>query len=460
MFQKILMTFIISFLKSGSGEISSQNNAFLCLIIFLLSFWAQMKFRPFITDELNNLNLYSNFVMILTILLGLFTSLCQNDFLETILLVSLILLNIHFIFVFMKNYLQLKMVASSNSKVFGFLNNRLEKVWIKGIFFFIKKSIFIFKEITTLQNSMKQVKVFFKRNSRKVEISSKIDDSNRSNLINIIDITKSKKIDNFNDSLNDNKIIEMENLENKLKECEHSYEDSSYKSDLLKDFEKLQKENMKLKKSLENSEKLETKMKNLIRLQIKEIKNLHKTIEFLKFQNIKLKAKEETNDCNFVPAIEAVKFSNYLSNENHKKNIFPDTENQNFKTERIWEIKEKELRIKMEPFIIQMFKVFQTNDCIYHKFGISKFCQIISNESNSKIILEKVTCKTGESIKVYQSFTIIFILDLISILENHKKGFIEINPFSSIILEFLFKKSGFMTIENDDYILNLNYEFE
>lgn len=195
----------------------------------------------------------------------------------------------------------------------------------------------------------------------------------------------------------------MENLENKLREYEHSYEDSSYKSDLLKDFEKLQNENMKLKKSLENLEKLETKRKNLIRLQIKEIKNLHKTIEFLKCTNKKLKEQEEPNDYNFVPAIEAVKFSNYLSNENHKKNIFAETENQNFKTEKNWEIKEKELRIKMEPFNIKMFQVFETNDCIYHKFGISKFCQIISNESNSKIILEKVTCKTGESIKEYQS---------------------------------------------------------
>lgn len=140
-----MLTFIISFLKSGSGETSSQNNAFLCLIIFLLSFWAQMKFKPFITDELNNLNLYSNFVMILTILLGLFTSLCQNDFLETILLVSLILLNIHFIYIFLKNYFQLKMVAGSNSKVFGFLNKHLEKVWTKGIIFLFKKDIFILK---------------------------------------------------------------------------------------------------------------------------------------------------------------------------------------------------------------------------------------------------------------------------------------------------------------------------
>ena len=128
------MTFIIAFIKVGSGEVISQNNAFFCLILCFLLFWAQVKYKPFITNELNDLNLKSNFIMIITILLGLFSSMFQDITLQILLLILLLGLNIYFMMFFIKGYLQLKMVVTKKSKFFDIINKKLGRFWSKGIF--------------------------------------------------------------------------------------------------------------------------------------------------------------------------------------------------------------------------------------------------------------------------------------------------------------------------------------
>ena len=135
--QKIIMTFIIAFVKTGDtgiGNIISQNNAFFCVTLCFISFWAQLKIQPFVTIELNELNIKSNFIMIITILFGLFASICNDVKLELIILIVIIGMNVYFLLFFVKRYLQIKMVVQQNSKFFDKINKGIGKIWKRGEF--------------------------------------------------------------------------------------------------------------------------------------------------------------------------------------------------------------------------------------------------------------------------------------------------------------------------------------
>ena len=138
--QKIILILIISLVKIGSDEVHSQNNGFLCLVLCTLSCYAQIKDQPFITDELNDLNFKANFVMILTIFVGLFSSICRDYNLEIFLMIVLVFFNCFFISVFVKNYLAIKIITSKNTnKFYKALEHIFNKNWKNGklLFFFI-----------------------------------------------------------------------------------------------------------------------------------------------------------------------------------------------------------------------------------------------------------------------------------------------------------------------------------
>ena len=121
---------IISFFKIGPPQAIPQNNAFLCLIICSFSFWLQLKYEPFITKELNALNFKATLLMNLTIFLGLFASISNDNTLEIILLVVLFLLNFWFFLMFLKNYIIIEKIKEF-----------LKRFWSKGIFYYLILSI-------------------------------------------------------------------------------------------------------------------------------------------------------------------------------------------------------------------------------------------------------------------------------------------------------------------------------
>ena len=132
---------IISFFKIGPPQAIPQNNAFLCLIICSFSFWLQLKYEPFITKELNALNFKATLLMNLTIFLGLFASISNDNTLEIILLVVLFLLNFWFFLMFLKNYIILKIGSSENTKIIEKIKEFLKRFWSKGIFYYLILSI-------------------------------------------------------------------------------------------------------------------------------------------------------------------------------------------------------------------------------------------------------------------------------------------------------------------------------
>ena len=115
-----MIILIIDFVNVGSGQILYQNNGFFILILTCLCFWIQVKRKPFITDELNSLDLKGSVVMIITIFGGLFSSICDNSTLQTILMVVIILINVYFLVLFSKIYFQIQLLLAfgNDSKIF------------------------------------------------------------------------------------------------------------------------------------------------------------------------------------------------------------------------------------------------------------------------------------------------------------------------------------------------------
>ena len=131
-FQKILLIVIISFIDFGNNDLRAINNAFLCFIICSIFFAAQIYDRPFSYEELNSLNFKANIIMLITIFFGIFSSICEDSTLQTLLMSIVVSINLIFFLVFGKTYLCIMYVNSKNSflsKRFGFL---LEKFFRKG----------------------------------------------------------------------------------------------------------------------------------------------------------------------------------------------------------------------------------------------------------------------------------------------------------------------------------------
>jgi len=90
-----------------------------------------MKWKPFITEELNTLDLKASMIMIITIFGGLFSAVCEDSSLQTILMVLLILFNVYFMALFVKIYIQIKFSFAKNTK-FSLYFEKIEKYWTSG----------------------------------------------------------------------------------------------------------------------------------------------------------------------------------------------------------------------------------------------------------------------------------------------------------------------------------------
>ena len=133
MLKKIGLIAIISFANVGTGKILYQNNGFFILILTCLCFWIQMKCEPFLTEELNTLDLKASLIMIITIFGGLFSSICENYRIQIFLMAVIMLINVYFFISFLKTYILIKICFAKDSKFIIFLKTNLfEKYWNEG----------------------------------------------------------------------------------------------------------------------------------------------------------------------------------------------------------------------------------------------------------------------------------------------------------------------------------------
>ena len=130
--KKISIILIIAFANVVTGQILYQNNGFFILILICSSFWIEKNLKPFLTDELNSLDLKASIVMILTIFGGLFSSICDDSTLQTILMMIVIIINVYFLVLFVKVYIQIKLIFPKKSKLYVFVTNLFERFWREG----------------------------------------------------------------------------------------------------------------------------------------------------------------------------------------------------------------------------------------------------------------------------------------------------------------------------------------
>ena len=131
---------IISLLKVGDAPISYQNNAFFILILNSILFGVELRLKPFGIPQLNDLNLISNLMMMITIFGGLFSSINQQTNLSLLIMIVILFLNIYFILVFLKCFIQIKLsfFEKINKCFVRFFRGVFNKFWHSGL-----KHIFI-----------------------------------------------------------------------------------------------------------------------------------------------------------------------------------------------------------------------------------------------------------------------------------------------------------------------------
>jgi len=128
--KKILIILIISFVQIGDGSIYYQNNGFLILVLNSIFLGLELKIKPFATHELNSLNWISNLMMIITIFGGLFSSINQQSVIvPLIIMVLLMVLNIYFILLFFRNYIQIQLCFHKKTNKLGEIFGRF---WLLG----------------------------------------------------------------------------------------------------------------------------------------------------------------------------------------------------------------------------------------------------------------------------------------------------------------------------------------
>jgi len=112
------MIFIISFANIGENEdVYPLNKVIICILICIFSFYGQFKTQPFITNDLNHLNLIGNVIMILTLLFALFSTICEDITMQILLLIALIIFNCYFLLLIIKSCLFFKLFIDKNSKI-------------------------------------------------------------------------------------------------------------------------------------------------------------------------------------------------------------------------------------------------------------------------------------------------------------------------------------------------------
>lgn len=132
--QKIAMIFIISFVKIGPVEVHNSNSAFLCFIILSLSFWGQLKTKPFLTDDFNDFNLRATVLMMVSLFFGLFCTLSQDQTIQYISFIVLLAANIIFFANFIKAYMIIQISTLDEKSALHSYINKI-KFLLKSFYF-------------------------------------------------------------------------------------------------------------------------------------------------------------------------------------------------------------------------------------------------------------------------------------------------------------------------------------
>ena len=120
-------------MKVGGPQISDQNNAFFILLLNTLLFVLEMKLNPFGIHQLNSLNFIANFVIIITLFGGLISSFNQQSNLSFVFMVIIMFVNLYFIVMFSKCFIQIKLTFFQKTKKYlNSLNNSFGKFWSSG----------------------------------------------------------------------------------------------------------------------------------------------------------------------------------------------------------------------------------------------------------------------------------------------------------------------------------------
>ena len=178
------------------------------MIVCSVLFWAETHYKPFISSELNNLNFDSSLIMLLTIFLGLFSSICDDLAIQEIIIVVLLILHIYLFLKIAKILVLLKcLFANSRSKIFDYLNKMARKNLPKGtlnenlVFNFFRIEIeHILVSITQLEKMLSQP-YSPESNLEQNEGSAAIEMRNVQNLSshkNVPPKIKEKYVDNLN----------------------------------------------------------------------------------------------------------------------------------------------------------------------------------------------------------------------------------------------------------------------
>ena len=110
-----MLIIIISFADIGDTNLRTLNKAFLCFILCSVFRAAQIHDQPFMSKELNSLNSKANSVVIITLFLGIFSSICEDFTLQTLLMSIVVFVNIYFFFSFAKQYICIQYVSIQES---------------------------------------------------------------------------------------------------------------------------------------------------------------------------------------------------------------------------------------------------------------------------------------------------------------------------------------------------------
>ena len=110
-YRKILIIFFSQFFQW-----KIEVKALAILLILSISLWEQAKENPYITDDLNALDFKATLFSFCTIFTGFFSYEADNSIVEAIVLIFVFLMNIYFIFIWIKKMLILKITFIKSYK--------------------------------------------------------------------------------------------------------------------------------------------------------------------------------------------------------------------------------------------------------------------------------------------------------------------------------------------------------
>lgn len=129
------MIITITFIKIGDSEESVRlNNVFICFIICALYTFLLFIKKPFMNEDLNNFSFRTSVIMLITIFLGLFSSVAKENILILILFVLLVFVNLYFVIIMLKQYILLQLLLPKKFKfnLSKFLNQKFQKIFAYG----------------------------------------------------------------------------------------------------------------------------------------------------------------------------------------------------------------------------------------------------------------------------------------------------------------------------------------